>query len=53
VVVEKDGVSRITSPEEVRVDETILDAGPATVTMLDGYIAQAKNGVMEWTLWRL
>jgi len=42
LVVEKDGVSRITSPEEVRVDEKILDAGPDTVTMLDGYITQAK-----------
>lgn len=42
VVVEKDGVSRVTSPQEVRADEKILDAGPATVTMLDGYITEAN-----------
>ena len=42
VVVEKEGVSRVTSPEDVREGEKIMDAGPATVIMLDGYITNAK-----------
>ena len=42
VVVEKEGVSRVTSPDDIHQDERVLDAGPATVTMLDGYITDAK-----------
>jgi phosphoglycerate kinase len=42
VTVEKDGVSRVTSPNDVRADERILDAGPATIIMLSGYITVAK-----------
>lgn len=42
VVVEKEGVSRVTSPQEVWADEKIVDAGPATAIMLDGYVTQAK-----------
>lgn len=42
VIVEKEGVSRVTTPEDVRKDECILDAGPATATLLDGYISDAK-----------
>ncbi len=42
VVVQKGDVSRVTTPQNVRADERIMDAGPATATMLDGYIADAK-----------
>lgn len=41
VVVEKDGLSRVTTPENVRPDERILDAGPETVALLAHYIAEA------------
>jgi len=42
VIVEKDGTSRVTAPEGIRSGERILDAGPATITMLDGYISDAN-----------
>lgn len=34
---------RVCEPENVAADETILDAGPATVAMLKPYIAEAKT----------
>ena len=40
--VEKDGVSRVTTPEDVHKNERILDTGPATVAMLAEHIAKAK-----------
>jgi len=42
VTVSKDGVSRVTVPDDVKADETILDAGPETVVLLSHYIAEAK-----------
>ena len=42
VTVEKDGVSRVTTPNDVHKNERILDTGPATVAMLAEHIAKAK-----------
>ncbi len=42
VVAVKDGVSRVTTPDNVNADECILDMGPKTVQMLSGYIKNAK-----------
>jgi phosphoglycerate kinase len=42
VTVEKDGVSRVTSIENVHPDERILDTGPKTVAILQQYITGAK-----------
>jgi phosphoglycerate kinase len=35
--------TRITTPQDVAEDETILDAGPATIAMLQPYISEAKT----------
>lgn len=42
VTVVGNGETRVTTPDDVRKNEQILDAGPATATMLDGYISEAK-----------
>ena len=42
VTVEKDGASRVTTPDDVQQNERILDTGPATVAMLAEHIAKAK-----------
>jgi len=42
VTVEKDGISRVTTPDDVRADERILDTGPQTVKMLTEYIEKAQ-----------
>lgn len=42
VVVGLDG-AYITTPDDVALNESILDAGPKTVEMLDGYIKDAKT----------
>ncbi|MFT7506995.1 MAG: phosphoglycerate kinase [Acidimicrobiales bacterium] len=42
VIVQKDGVTRITIPEDVRKDERIMDAGPDTSAMLKEYIKNAQ-----------
>jgi len=38
-----EGQTRITTPDNVQGDETILDAGPETIKMLDTYIDEAKT----------
>ena len=43
VVVEGPQGVRTTSPEDVRDDEAILDAGPATIEMLSTHVAEAKT----------
>ena len=35
--------SRVTSPDDVHNDESILDAGPATIEMMSGLIKEAKT----------
>lgn len=46
VVVSKEEGQRIASLEDVQKDESILDAGPATLTMLEPYIQNA--GTILW-----
>ncbi len=36
------GIIRVCEPDGVKADETILDAGPESIKMLDGYITNAK-----------
>ncbi|MFM2381800.1 MAG: hypothetical protein RLZZ76_567 [Candidatus Parcubacteria bacterium] len=43
VVAVKNGVPRVTAPETVQKDESILDVGPATLAMLAPVIADAKT----------
>ncbi len=42
VTVQKDGKSRVTTPDKVKSDERIMDAGPDTVAMLSSYIKDAS-----------
>lgn len=43
VIVERDGVRRVTTPDDVRDDESIFDAGPKTLALLDPYISAAQT----------
>jgi phosphoglycerate kinase len=43
VIVQKDDVRRVTTPDDVREDEAIFDAGPQTLAMLDPYIKEART----------
>lgn len=43
VVVAKGGARRVCAPEEVTPEESILDAGPATVEMLKEHVVNAKT----------
>jgi phosphoglycerate kinase len=43
VVVERNGVRRVTTPDAVLPNESILDAGPETISMLAPYIQKAKT----------
>lgn len=43
VIAVKEGQPRATTVEDVRDDESILDAGPATAQMLEAYIRDAKS----------
>jgi phosphoglycerate kinase len=43
VVAVKNGVPRVTTPESVEKDESILDVGPETITFLSKHIAAAKT----------
>ena len=43
VVVESEKGKRTTTPDDVRPDESILDAGPKTIALLDPYIANAQT----------
>lgn len=43
VVAVKDGVSRVATSDDVQSGESMLDVGPATITMLEKYINEAKT----------
>lgn len=42
VVVEQNGTTRVCAPEEVQIDEMILDAGPKTVELIAARAAEAR-----------
>ena len=43
VTVQTAGYVRVTTPDEVKPDEKIVDAGPKTVELLESYIAAART----------
>jgi phosphoglycerate kinase len=43
VVAVADGVSRVATCNDIHTDESILDMGPATITMLEKYTKEAKT----------
>lgn len=43
VTVQTAGYTRVTTPDAVKSDEMIVDAGPATATMLESYIMAART----------
>lgn len=43
VTVKTDAYTRVTTVEDVKPEETIVDAGPETVTLLESYIAAART----------